>query len=29
MPMILPEKISKSKLFAAILFVSKNRGYTL
>ncbi|CAD8089353.1 unnamed protein product [Paramecium sonneborni] len=29
LPMIMNEKISKSKLFAALLFVAKNRGFKL
>ncbi|CAK73791.1 unnamed protein product (macronuclear) [Paramecium tetraurelia] len=29
MPLIINEKISKSKLFAALLFVAKNKGYKL
>lgn len=29
LPLIMNERISKSKLFAALLFVSKNKGYLL
>lgn len=29
LPMIMNEKITKGKLFAALLFVSKNKGYLL